>query len=42
MWVFIFLLFMYFLVVSLESEEMSINFHKEEHWSHHPAYSINK
>lgn len=42
MWTFIFLSMMYFLVGSFEAEEMDIYYHKQEFWSHHPAYSINK
>lgn len=42
MWLFIFLMMMYFMVGSFESEEMDPFYHKDEPWSHHPAYSINK
>lgn len=42
MWTFMFLIFMYFLVISFENDEMSTYYHKTEYWSHHPAYSINK
>lgn len=42
MWLFVLLLFMYFLVLSFEDDEMNILYHKTEYWSHHPAYSINK
>lgn len=40
MWLWIFMMMMYFLVGSFESDEMDIFYHKDEPWSHHPAYSI--
>ena len=42
MWTFCLIMFLYFLALSFEEEEMNIFYHKSEFWSHHPIYSINK
>ena len=39
-WLFIFIMMSYFMINAFSSDDMSLYYHKETKWSHHPVYSI--